>query len=96
MNAIGAYTFVTDVNGTPVSGTLVITRDNGTWGGRMTSDVFPQLPVTSVGVEGQTVRVTADTPNGSVQIVMNFVGDDYSGTWELGGQQGAVTGKRIQ
>lgn len=96
VNAVGSYSFATDVNGTPVAGTLVITRANGTWGGKMTSDVFPELPVTAVEVTGQTVKVTADTPNGTVMIVMNFSGDDYTGTWELGGQTGAVSGKRIR
>lgn len=96
VNAVGSYTFATDVNGTPVAGTLVITRTNGAWGGKMTSDVFPELPVTAVTTEGKTMKVTAETPNGSVVIVMTFAGDDYTGTWELGGQQGAVSGKRIK
>jgi hypothetical protein len=96
VNAVGSYSFATDLNGTPVAGTLVLTRTNGTWGGKMTSDVFPELPVTAVTVEGKTVKVTADTPNGSVQIVMTFAGDDYTGTWELGGQTGNVSGKRIR
>jgi hypothetical protein len=52
--------------------------------------------VTAVSIEGQTVKVTADTPNGAVLIVMTFAGDDYTGTWELGGQTGAVSGKRIR
>ncbi|MCU0624270.1 MAG: hypothetical protein MUF53_10495 [Gemmatimonadaceae bacterium] len=94
VNAVGSYTFATEVNGTPVAGTLVITRTNGTWGGKMTSDVFPELPVTAVSIEGQMVKVT--TPNGAVLIVMTFAGDDYTGTWELGGQTGAVSGKRIR
>lgn len=95
LNAAGTYSFATDVNGTPVAGTLVLTRTSTGWAGRLTSDVFPELPVTGVVVEGQTMKVTADTPNGSVTIIMNFTGNDYSGTWELGGQTGPVSGKRI-
>jgi hypothetical protein len=92
----GSFSFVTEVNGTPVAGTLLITRVNGVWGGKLTSDVFPELPVTSVLVEGKAMKVSADTPNGGVVINMTFSGDDYTGSWELGGQTGPVSGKRVK
>jgi hypothetical protein len=95
LNAVGTYSFATEVNGTPVAGTLVVTRANNVWGGKLTSDVFPEIPVTGVVVEGQTMKIAAESPNGSVSIIMNFSGNDYTGTWELGGLTGPVSGKRI-
>ena len=94
-NPAGAYDFTTEVNGAPMKGTLTITGKPGAYGGKMTSDIMPELPINSVLVEGQTVKLLADTPQGSVTINITFVGDTFTGNWELGGQGGNLTGKRI-
>ena len=95
LNPVGNYEFATEVNGSPMKGSLVINGSTGAYGGKMTSDIMPELPITSVVVDGQLVKMLADTPNGTVTIMLTFTGDTFTGNWELGGQGGNLSGKRI-
>ncbi len=95
LQPVGTYSFSTEFGGNPITGTLVITNTGGTWGGRLTSDAIPEIPVTAVSVEGQTMKVTVETPNGSVVITMTFTGRDYTGSYDLGGITAVVTGKKL-
>lgn len=95
LNPVGAYEFATEVNGAPMKGNLTITGSAGAYGGKMTSDIMPELPITSVSVDGQIVKLLADTPQGTVTITLTFTGDTFAGNWELGGQGGNLTGKRV-
>ena len=96
LNPVGAYEFATELNGSPMKGSLTIGGSPGAYTGKLTSDVMPELPITSVSVDGQMVKLLADTPNGTVTINLTFTGDTFAGNWELGGQGGNLTGKRIK
>ncbi|MBI3790079.1 MAG: hypothetical protein HY275_04280 [Gemmatimonadetes bacterium] len=96
MNPVGSYEFNTEINGSPMKGQVMITGAPGAWTGKMTSDITPELPLTSVVVDGQTMKLVLDTPNGAATINMTFTGAAFTGTWELGGAGGALTGKRIK
>ena len=96
VNPVGTFEFATEVNGSPMKGTMSIVGSPGAYSGKMLSDVLPEVPITSVTVDGQTVKLIADTPNGAVLVNLAFTGAMFTGNWELGGQSGAMTGKRTK
>jgi hypothetical protein len=95
---VGTYTFTVDANGTTRAGTIAITKDvTGKLGGAVSSDMG-SLPMSSVAVEGRKMTLTATIPDASVTIVfmLNFEAnnDKYTGTWEVQGMTGAISGER--
>lgn len=96
LNPVGNFEFNTEVNGSPMKGSLTVTGSAGNLVGKMSSDITPELPATSVTVDGQTMKVVLDTPNGAATINLVFTGDSFTGNWELGGASGPLTGKRIK
>lgn len=95
LNPVGNYEFTTTVNGSPVAGSMVVTRTAGTYGGTITTDMTGDLPITAVAVEGNVVSITADTPQGPVSMRMTVQGEQVSGTWVLGDSAGDFQGKRV-
>ncbi|HEX5724149.1 MAG TPA: hypothetical protein VFX98_01715 [Longimicrobiaceae bacterium] len=95
VNPVGNFEFTTEVNGQPMRGNIHITGAPGAYTGRVTADIMSEIPISSVSVAGQQLTVVADTPDGAVTIVLNFQGDNFTGNWSLGGQGGAVTGRRV-
>jgi hypothetical protein len=91
----GKYSAVTTVNGGPVNGTITITGKPGAYTGTFVSDALPEIPVTAVTVKGQTMTLQIETPNGAATITLNFTGAAYKGMWELAGQSGEMTGKKL-
>ena len=96
VNPVGQFEFVTELNGNPMKGVIDIHGSVGAYTGKIATDVTPELPVTSVSVTGQVMKLTADTPNGAVTMSFTFVGPAFTGSWELAGTGGAVTGKRTK
>jgi hypothetical protein len=93
---VGSYEFTTLYSGQQVMGTIEITGTPGAYRGRVTSDVLPEFPVQSVVVEGQEMRVAAQTPGGVATFRMTFAGGgDFVGAWELGGDTGELAGRRL-
>lgn len=96
LNPVGLFEFNTEVNGSPMKGNLSVTGSAGSYTGKMSSDITPELPATSVSVEGQTMKVMLETPNGAATINLVFTGETFTGNWELGGTSGPLSGKRIK
>ncbi len=95
LDPVGAFSAATEVNGAPISGKLTIVKTATGYGGRFVSDAFPEMPVSKVIVNGQTLTVDLETPNGTASVTMVFTGSDYTGQWDLGGQSGSMKGKRL-
>jgi hypothetical protein len=96
MNPVGAYSVATEVNGGPVTGTLTIAGAPGAYTGKFVSDAFPEMPVSNVVVKGQMLNLAVESPQGSALMTLTFKGADFSGQWELGGQTGPITGKKLK
>jgi hypothetical protein len=96
VNPVGTFEFNTEVNGSPMKGNIRIAGTPGNYSGSMTSDITPELPITSIAVDGQTMKLAMDTPNGAATINIAFTGDTFTGNWELGGASGPLTGKRVK
>ncbi|MBI2797506.1 MAG: hypothetical protein HYX65_12465 [Gemmatimonadetes bacterium] len=96
VNPVGSFEFATEVNGSPMKGTLSIAGSPGAYSGKIASDVLPEMPITSVTVDGQLMKLVADTPNGAVTVSLAFTGVNFTGNWELAGQSGSMAGKRTK
>ncbi len=96
VNPVGQFEFSTELNGSPMKGLMKIAGTAGNYSGSMTSDITPELPISTVTADGQTVKIGMDTPNGAATITLLFTGDTFTGNWELGGASGPLTGKRIK
>jgi hypothetical protein len=91
---IGSYVFQTDINGQAVSGTMNIRSENGVLVGLISAEGQGDFPISTVKVDGTTVTIIFDTPNGAGTAKLEFTGSDFTGGWELGGQTGPMKGKR--
>lgn len=94
----GAYEFTTVVEGQTVTGTMFVTAGAtaGMYGGRITTNMFPEIPVTGASSSGQSVTVKASMPDGgelTITIVMD--GANFRGKWELGGDSGEFNGRKL-
>jgi hypothetical protein len=94
VDPVGAFDFTTTVDGSPVTGTITITRSGAEYGGSVSTNVTESMPITAVTVEGQTVQVTGSTPDGPATLSMTFTGDTFTGTWSYAGMEGSLTGRR--
>lgn len=96
VDPVGRYTFTTTVQGMAVDGQLQITGTPGAWGGSFHTPVTGELPLSSVTVDGQEVRITANTADGIVQVRMMFSGETFTGAWSLGAEGAAIRGRLIE
>ncbi len=80
--------------GEQVPGTLNITFRDGVYGGVMSSSMLPDMPISSVAIDGQKITISADSPNGAVVIEFTMTGKELAGTWYLGGDGGPVVGRK--
>ena len=95
VNPVGDFEYTTTVDGQPMSGVISITRKENVLGGKILSEVMPEIPITGVTVEARKVTIKATIPDGELTIVLNFEDDNkFAGNWALGDQGGAIAGKR--
>lgn len=95
VNPVGIFDFATNVEGMAVNGTMTISRNAaGAYEGTIATNVTETIPIRTVTVTGQRMNVVADTPDGPLNFVLEFRGDEFSGTWELGAMTGTHSGKR--
>lgn len=94
LDPVGSYSFNTEINGQPVTGTFVIRAASGGYAGSITAHGQGEFPVTSVKVEGMSLTMLFDTPNGTGTAKLQFSGAEFVGGWELGGTTGPMNGKR--
>lgn len=93
----GSYEFTTVVQGQSVTGTMYVTAGAtaGTYGGRIVTNMFPEIPVTGASLSGQTVTVKGSMPDGELTITVVMEGSAFKGKWELGGDSGEFNGKKL-
>lgn len=95
VDPVGIFDFTTTVEGMAVTGTLTIRRGAaGAFEGSIATNITETIPVRTVTVTGQRMNVIADTPDGPITMVLEFTGNDFSGTWEGTGMAGTHSGKR--
>ena len=96
LDPVGTFAFQTQVQGSPMTGTIVVAGAPGAYTGTVRSDMMPEMPVTGVSVEGQEMTVRVSTGDGEAEIHMVFTGDDFTGHWSMGADGGEVRGRRVR
>lgn len=93
---VGQFDFATTAQGQAITGVIVIAKgENGALGGRISSTVSPDLPISSVSVNGTTVTLSMAIESDLLTMVLNFSDhNEFTGSWSLAGDSGAVSGKR--
>ena len=95
VDPVGNFEFTTTVQGGAVNGTIAITKTDGVLGGKILTDVMPEIPIKAVTVEGKKMTITADLPDGALTITLGFEDTNkFTGNWTLGGDGGSISGKR--
>lgn len=94
VDPVGVFDFTTTLEGSMVNGTVSIAKTATGFGGTLTTTMTEPIPVRTVAVDGQKLTVTADTPDGPVIFLMEFKGDEFTGSWTYAGMSGTHTGKR--
>lgn len=97
INPVGRFEFTTTVQGQPLTGAIEIAGTAGAYTGQITTSITPPLPISGVTATGQQMVVTGNTPDGTLTIRMNFAdAASFTGGWELAGDSGALTGRRVR
>jgi hypothetical protein len=98
LDPVGDYEFSTIVDGQTRTGVISITKKDDVLGGRIFSEAMPEIPVSSVRVDGRTVTLNAALPDteSALIVVLTFEADNnkFSGNWSLGSDSGTLGGKR--
>lgn len=94
MSAAGVYDFTTVLDGQEINGTATVTGTSGRYGGVVVTPTHPDLPISSVTVQGQTITLVGTTPDGDVVITMQMNGMDFTGNWTLGNEGAPLRGKK--
>jgi len=96
VNPLGRYEFSTAVNGNPVTGGIEIAGAPDAYTGWITTSITSPLAIASVTATGQEMIITGDTPDGRLTIRLTFTdATAFTGGWELAGDSGAITGRRL-
>lgn len=95
VDPVGSYTLTTVIQGTPVDGQMRIRGEPGSYTGAAYTAMTGELTFSSVSVDGNQIYLTAETPDGTVDIQIMLDGDTFTGTWTLGADGGAVSGRRV-
>ena len=95
MNPVGTFDFTAVLpDGSESNGGITITGSPGAYTGTISREGAGVTDLTSVAVDGQTLTVGANIPEGAVVLTLNFTGNDFTGRWALGEDSGAIRGKR--
>ena len=92
---VGSYEFATAVDGQVVAGTMSITGTPGAYQGRILTNMFPEIPITSAVVQGQDMIIRGAMPDGELTLNLKFNGPNFTGNWAIGGQSGDFSGKKL-
>jgi len=97
LDPVGTFDFTTNVQGTDVAGSFEIVRkDDGSYGGRILTAAFPEIPITRVTVEASKLIVGGSVDGQALIMELTFSGDSFTGGWSVGDGSvgGQITGKR--
>lgn len=96
VDPVGTYTVYLTAGGNAMTTTTRIDKKpDGGYAGTVNGDGIPQLPVNSVTVTGNKVKLSVTAPDGSEAIIeMILKGDDITGSWSMANDGSAITGKR--
>ncbi len=95
LDPVGTYQFSTAIDGQPFGGTMEITGTPGAYSGWIRGEGIPPIPITSVTVQGQSMRIAASLDGTRVAIDLDFDGTQFTGSWSAGELGGALSGQKL-
>ena len=97
VDPVGTYTVYLTAQGNAMTTvTRIDKKADGGYTGTVTGDGIPPLPVNSVTVLGNKVKLSITAPDGSEAIIeMILTGDDISGRWSMANDGSTISGKRV-
>lgn len=97
IDPVGKYAVTAVVQGAAADFDLVIEKkEDGSYGGTMTNPNYGTSVISSLKVEGRTVKMVIATPQGvEASIAFTLMEDNtLDGSWSMEGDGGKVTGKK--
>jgi hypothetical protein len=93
----GLYTVNFSTQGSPMTLTLRIDKkESGGYGGQMTGESLPPLPITSIKVSGNSVKIAFTAPDNTEGTITFVLASDntITGDWLMTGDGSPITGKK--
>jgi len=96
IDPVGTYTVYLTVQGNAMTTTTRIDKkEGGGWTGTVNGEGLPPLPVNSVTVTKNKVKLSISTPDGTEAIIEMLVnGEDVTGQWSMANDGSKLTGKK--
>jgi hypothetical protein len=96
IDPVGTYTVYLTAGGNAMTTTTRIDKKaDGSYTGTVNGDGLPPLPVNSVTVTGNRVKLSVTAPDGSEAIIdMTIKGDDITGQWSMANDGSTISGKK--
>ena len=94
LDPVGSYSYTANYQGTSITGTMMIDRDDESYGGQITSSLAPPFPVNGVEVMGQAMTIHAVGPEGQLLIEVVMAGTAFEGHFSMGGVSGTLEGTK--
>jgi hypothetical protein len=96
IDPVGTYTVYLTAQGNAMTTTTRIDKKaDGTYTGSVNGDGIPPLPVNSVTVTGNKVKLSISAPDGTEAIIEMWIkGDDITGQWSMANDGSKLTGKK--
>jgi hypothetical protein len=93
-NPVGTFDFLATVpDGSQAPGSFTITGTPGAYRGTIERG-GQGTDLSSISIDGQTLTIGANIPEGPVLLTLTFTGNEFSGKWAIEGAEGPITGKR--
>lgn len=99
VDPIGKYAVQAVVQGQAADFELVVEqRNDGTYTGTLANPSYGTSTISSLKIEGRTIKLVLATPQGVEAVAEYTLGDDGSidGSWSMQGDGGKMTGKRVR
>jgi hypothetical protein len=96
IDPVGTYTVYLTAQGNAMTTTTRIDKkEGGGYTGSVNGEGIPPLPITSVTVTKNKVRVSLTAPDGGEAIIEMIVnGEDITGQWSMANDGSKITGKK--
>ncbi len=98
IDPVGKYAVQAVVQGQAMDFEMVIEKkEDGTYGGKLVNPNLGESYVTSLKVEGRTMKMVLSTPQGTEAVAEVTMAEDgtLDGSWSMQGDGGKMTGKKL-
>jgi len=98
IDPVGKYTVSAVVQGQAADFDMVVEKkEDGSFGGTLSNPAYGTSTISSLKIDGRTIKLVLATPQGVEAVMELTVAADNSidGNWSMQGDGGKVTGKKV-